>query len=195
MTYDVGGHIIRYGNRWGAISTHSLCLVRNLRHTCCKILCWRHYYTPVLLLSFVLWSFVSVFLEFCVYEHLTFFEYQGTFAHLLGASETPSVGPPVCAYENFRERRDGLSCVLYCEIWQKLAEHWIQFCIRVVVQVAERFLVPVYIDVMHAEYCPSTGSVVCACRVGHIRSLLVIWWTRAREILHGVFPLSVFKYE
>jgi hypothetical protein len=35
-------------------------------------------------------------------------------------------------------------------------------------------LVPVYIDVMHAEYCPSTGSVVCARRVGHIRSLLVI---------------------
>jgi len=83
VTYDVGGHVVRYRNRWGSISTLSLFLIRNLRHTCCKILCWRHYctpFTPFLFLSFVFYSLVSVFLDFYVYERLTFFEYEGTFA-------------------------------------------------------------------------------------------------------------------
>ena len=48
---------------------------------------------------------ISVFLDFRIYEYLTFFEYEGTLAHLRGASETQSVGPPVRTYETIRERR------------------------------------------------------------------------------------------
>ena len=71
----------------------------------------------------------------------------------------------------------------------EIAEHWIQFCIRVVLLVAERFLVTVYIGVMHAEYCPSTDPVVCERRVGPS----VIGQIRMREMPRGFAVLFVFK--